>query len=138
MDDQKKYIIFGCGKTGKMALEYLGENNVFCFADNNAGLSGDVIFGKKIISFEELKGICDDYTVVIATKLSFAYEIKEQLENNNIQDYQLFEYMRQKRNYWREEYQIVKKQLDELKEQCRSDSINVEFYLVDAFEIAHF
>lgn len=139
MDDyEKKYIIFGCGKIGKEALEYLGETNVFCFVDNDASLSGDVIYGKRIISFEELKGICENYTVVIAARLSFAYEIKEQLENNNIYDYQLFEYMRQKRNYWREEYQIVKKQLDELKEQYRADSINVEFYLVDAFEIAHF
>ncbi len=137
-DYEKKYIIFGCGKIGKEALEYLGETNVFCFVDNNASLSEDEICGKKIISFEALKGICDDYTVVIATKLSFAYEIKEQLENNNIYDYQLFEYMRQKRNYWREEYQIVKKQLNELKEQYRADSINIEFYLVDAFEIAHF
>ena len=139
MDDyEKKYIIFGCGKIGKEALEYLGKTNVFCFVDNDASLSGDVIYGKQIISFEELKGICENYTVVIAARLSFAYEIKEQLENNNIYDYQLFEYMRQKRNYWREEYQIVKKQLDELKEQYRADSINVEFYLVDAYEIAHF
>lgn len=138
VDRENKYIIFGCGKIGREALEYLGEENVYCFVDNNVGLNGNEICGKKVISFEKLKRRCGDYTVVIAAKPSFAYEMKEQLEDNDIYDYQLFAYMKQKRNYWSEEYQIVKKQLDELKKQYKTDSICVEFYLVDAFEIAHF
>jgi len=89
----KKYILFGCGEIGKRALDYLGEVNVYCFADNNSGLSGKQKYGKRIIDFDELKKVCKDYTVVISTSANTnsAYEIKKQLEENGIYDYVMFD-----------------------------------------------
>ena len=89
----KKYILFGCGEIGKKALDYLGDTNVYCFADNNSIMTGKQKYGKRIIDFDELKKVCEDYTVVISTSVntSSAYEIKKQLEENGILDYVMFD-----------------------------------------------
>ena len=48
-----KYVIFGAGSYGELALDFLGYLRVLCFADNYA--YGKELRGKKIISFGELK-----------------------------------------------------------------------------------
>lgn len=89
----KKYILFGCGEIGKKALDYLGDTNVYCFADNNSIMTGKQKYGKRIIDFDELKRVCKDYIIVISTSVNTnsAYEIKKQLEENGILDYVMFD-----------------------------------------------
>lgn len=92
-DEGKKYILFGCGKIGKEAVDYLGKENVCCFVDNNPERIGTDICGKRVISFDDLKKVYSDYTIVITASMntSSVYEIKEQLESNNIYEYLYFD-----------------------------------------------
>jgi len=46
---------------------------------------------KEIISFEMLKKIYKDYTVVISTNVINMLEIKEQFETYNIEDFVFYE-----------------------------------------------
>lgn len=58
-----KYILYGAGQRGKEALKFFGSENVLCFCDSF--LFGNTLEGKKIISFEELKEIQEEYRLVI-------------------------------------------------------------------------
>ena len=70
----RQIVIFGAGYDGKKALEYFGSENVFCFVDNNKDITGKMINGKRVLSFEQLKALYDNdrlvadimYEVVIA------------------------------------------------------------------------
>ena len=44
-----KIIVFGTGKYGKEAYDFFGDDNVLCFADNNAALTGKYLYEKEII-----------------------------------------------------------------------------------------
>lgn len=90
-DADKKYILFGCGYIGKRAVDYFGAANVAYFADNNAAMAGQEVCGKKVLSFDEMKAIRQDYTIMITTKAMYAAEISKQLEDNGIYDYWRFE-----------------------------------------------
>ena len=94
-DTEKNYILFGCGKIGQEAVDYFGKDHVAYFVDNNAAMVGRNVYGKRVISFAEMKEIYRDYTLVITTKAEFAKEIMEQLTEEEIQDY-----------WWFEEYEI--------------------------------
>lgn len=72
-----KIIIYGAGRAGESALEFFGEENVFCFADTFK--FGGVYHGKRIISLDELKTIEEYYDIVIAGNIGIA---KLLLENN--------------------------------------------------------
>ncbi len=91
LDMPKKYILFGCGKIGYEALQHFGRDNVYCFADNNSNIVGKYVENKEIISFEMLKKIYKDYTVVISTNVINMLEIKEQFETYNIEDFVFYE-----------------------------------------------
>lgn len=43
-----KIIVFGTGKYGKEAYDFFGDDNVLCFADNNAALTGKYLYEKEI------------------------------------------------------------------------------------------
>lgn len=82
----KKYIIFGAGRYGKLALKYLGEENVEFFADNvKTGI--DISSNLKILSFNELKEIWKEYNIVIGTDDINSAQIAEQFESNGIDKY---------------------------------------------------
>ena len=89
--DNKKCILFGCGKIGKEALTYLGNKKVYCFVDNNSELVGKSVCGKKVMSFNEFKKIAKKYKIIIATRSYFAFQIMEQLKKNEIYNYDFFE-----------------------------------------------
>lgn len=109
-DMDKKYILFGCGDVGKEAVDYFGAANVAFFADNNAGMTGREVCGKRVLSFEEMKAIRQDYTVMITTKAVYANEISKQFEDNGIYDYWKFEeYERSNpESCWESGYRVVK------------------------------
>lgn len=109
IEGEKKYILFGSGKIGKKALEYFGREQVYCFADNNANLAGREIYGKKIVSFEQLKSVQDDYQIVISANKVNALAIKEQFEKNQIANFCVFEENIKKypETCWESEYRVV-------------------------------
>ena len=84
----KKYILFGAGNFGKMALGYYGAENVECFADNNQAKVGQFIQGKPIISFQKMKEIAGAFHIVISS--GSIDSMAKQLEENGISEYLLY------------------------------------------------
>lgn len=86
----KKVILFGAGVYGRKALEHFGKEAVHCFVDNNPELHGTEIDGLPVLSFDEMKDICQDYQVVVAVSARFAPVLAKQLEEAGITGYTLF------------------------------------------------
>lgn len=81
-----KYIIFGAGKYGEYAFEKLGKKTAF-FSDNNCQKVGTYKSGKKILSFEEMISMSDQYDILIAVYCGNVYELIHQLLQNGIKKY---------------------------------------------------
>ncbi len=75
-----KYIIWGAGRRGKWAIQFLDKKNVLAFIDSNPERIGDKFCGKTIISFEEAQKKYDDYLIVL-TPLEESEKIAQYLEN---------------------------------------------------------
>lgn len=80
-----KFIIFGAGNFGKRAIAYYGEENVFCYVDNDSKKEGMTFCNKKVIGFDEYKSIAQDYITIIAN--AHAEEIKSQLLEYGIRNF---------------------------------------------------
>ena len=80
----KKIILFGAGRDGRSALDDFGNENVFCFCDNNRSLWGREVAGKRVISPDELKQYEKDNIIVLAAKEricnAIACQLKEELQ----------------------------------------------------------
>lgn len=74
----KKIILFGAGKIGKHFLDIVGSEAVYAFCDNF--LAGRELYGKKVISFDELKQIFLDYDIILSVGSNNMGDIKRQLE----------------------------------------------------------
>ena len=75
-----KYIIFGAGKTGKIALHYLGYWRTEFFASNSPS---DDVEGKRVISYSEMLSKKDDYIIVVASEKYYG-EMEEQLDKDDV------------------------------------------------------
>ena len=71
----QKVILYGAGQGGKEAYEWFGNDNVFCFIDNNTEIQENGVYGKRVISFEKFmeqygndKELQNKYDIVIAIK----------------------------------------------------------------------
>lgn len=84
----KRLILFGAGGNGKKALEFWGPDRVECFVDNNPQKVGETYCGKRIISFDELREIWQNYQIMIAANCYG--EIAEQLKRAGILEYSKF------------------------------------------------
>lgn len=60
-------IIFGAGYSGNEAFEKLGAENVYAFADNNLEKIGTMLHGKRIISFNDMVELKNDYEILAAS-----------------------------------------------------------------------
>lgn len=87
LDRNKKAILFGCGGYGYKALQFLGEENVFCYVDNNSELWGKEKHGKKIISVAQLKEIYSDYQIILSVDSMAAITLANQLEDAGIYEF---------------------------------------------------
>lgn len=87
MDKGNKMILFGCGKLGYEALEFLGEENIESFCDNNPRLAGGQIYGKGVISFAALKEQHQDAIVIICADFRHSTEIARQCMESGIRDW---------------------------------------------------
>jgi GT2 family glycosyltransferase len=80
--DKKRIIIFGAGSLGRKAYNYFGEEKIYCFADNYR--FGNELFGKKIISFDELMKIHLHYNVIVAGNEQIESQIEIQCIRHGI------------------------------------------------------
>lgn len=76
----KKLILFGSGQRGKEALTYFGEDNIFCFCDNNPKLWGKEILGKKVIPPSALKENEQNNIIILAADDRICAQMKKQLQ----------------------------------------------------------
>lgn len=74
-----KYIIWGAGRRGKWANNFVGSENVVAFIDGNKQRIGQEYCGKKIITFEEAREKYDD-CVIIITPLQGSDNIENELQ----------------------------------------------------------
>jgi hypothetical protein len=79
----KKIILFGAGIVGKSALYYYGKDRVFCFADNHK--AGQTFEGKKVISFEKMREIHENYEIIISASYAVSPALQKQCNDNNLQ-----------------------------------------------------
>lgn len=87
IDMSKKVVLFGAGAFGAKALNYLGEEKVYCYVDNNPDLKGKTVNGKAVKSFDAMKELAKSYQIVIAVDAHKASILAEQLENAGITEY---------------------------------------------------
>jgi len=79
---EKKIILFGAGKAGQIALHYFGAEKICCFVDNYK--NGKQMYGKDVISFDELCSIHENYLIVICANYKVADALKNQCYAHNI------------------------------------------------------
>lgn len=132
-----KFIIFGCGNTGRKILDYIGSERVLFYCDNDETHTGKSINGIPVISFEELISIKkenDDYVVFVGINVSrYKVAVEKQLLACGITDFigmevlgknyrrEIFEYIDDELYEWiskknnRYEY-VISRLMDEVKE----------------------
>ncbi len=93
------YIIFGAGSVGQKALDYYGNEQVYCFADNDKKKADTFVNNKRIICIEEFNSIAHNYTIIIA--VTIYEEIVKQFNSMGLQNYFVF----------RTEFPMIEKEL---------------------------
>lgn len=94
----QKVILYGAGQGGKEACEWFGNDNVFCFIDNNTEIQENGVYGKRVISFEKFmeqygndKELQNKYDIVIAIKQRWViHQIAYELEKKGLCWYSVF------------------------------------------------
>lgn len=85
----KKVVIFGAGKQGQNVFCKLNKAvkniEISAFCDNDINKHGNLLMGKKIISFDELKKVNGAGVIIVIS--SFEREIKAQLLEHNIYNF---------------------------------------------------
>ncbi len=84
---EQPIAIFGAGEFGKRALQYIGQNNVKCFLDNNKAMQGTVVEGKKVFSLAQIKETKEDILILLAVDARKIGILVKQLEENSITRY---------------------------------------------------
>lgn len=83
----KKLVLFGAGQEGENLYSFLKdyhyEGQVYAFCDNDPNKRGGNLFGKDIISVEELRKL-EDTVCVICVSNQYKNEIEKQLKQENI------------------------------------------------------
>lgn len=85
-----KYIVFGCGETGKRALFFLGYHRVLCFASNYEAEKS--VYNKEVVPYEKMREIYrnqNDIIIVVASE-KFYTVLEQQLVESQIDRYFVF------------------------------------------------
>lgn len=100
--NNRKIILFGAGKVGKIAFYYYKSEGigVECFIDNDEKKREQLVCGKKVIGIQEYIQSYQQNQIVIATNAGNIREIEQQLLDLNIHNYILFNEFSEKVNYW--------------------------------------
>ena len=154
--ENEHIILFGAGKIGKEALDVIGSDYVYAFCDNSVK-NGECTekYGKNVISLDEYCASHSDKILVITASLTSTVQIEEQCQNKGIYDYFVYddlgyygfshygadkfiEIFKDKASRLFRMKQIARDYLKKYGEVRKFSAINVEFYLVESFEIEHF
>lgn len=76
-------LVFGCGKMARKINKYISKKNnkILYYIDNDSAKQGGWIFGKKIISPDDIANIKYDYILIAST---YWREIRQQLLKNGV------------------------------------------------------
>lgn len=85
-----KKIIFGAGYFGKQALDFIGKENVKFFIDNSVDKQQVNCLGLKVFSLNEALLQIDASPVIIAVSDKYVNDIKNQLDEAGIVNYEIF------------------------------------------------
>lgn len=86
-----KLILFGAGFFGEKAYSLFGEENVYCFCDNAVQNDDEkTVHGKRVISFDTLMKIYQQYIIVICLKFDFSLEVSKQLDSAGVENYLVY------------------------------------------------
>lgn len=151
--NKKSIILFGSGKIGREILELLGTELVIFFVDNNIkNDERNKVKDIDVISFSEYKAIYRSYITVISTKNIYEKQIAQQLLNSGIiefifweeivsifnndikESFQVNEVIGRDDKWIENTLRFIQKQVSLIQD----SSSEVEFYLIDSFEISHF
>lgn len=89
-EKDKPIILFGAAEVGASVIDIIGEDKVFCYADNSEAKIGKEYKGKKVISLEELVRIREQYNCLITAYYKVSMEIREILNEHNVNNYVLY------------------------------------------------
>jgi hypothetical protein len=80
-------VLVGAGTMGKQFLDYIGSENVFCFADSIK--AGNTYCEKPVVSFEELFSLQNKYDVVVTMwYTTYSELVKEKLFEKGINKFE--------------------------------------------------
>lgn len=146
---KEKFVIYGAGEDGECIYSFLGEDKILYFIDGNVQKQGKEFCGKTIYSLQEgMQPIKETEVWIIVASDKYEDEITETLRENG-----LFRYVTRKEiGFFFSKGSITVNDGRNLKEvhSClehiyRGDNSlfqdsksDVEFYLVDSFEIKHY
>ncbi len=80
--EDRKIILFGAGILGRRALNFFGPDRVHCFVDNNK--AGQTLWGKRVISFDDLLHIHHDYEVLLSVHAGISGFLEEQCNKGGV------------------------------------------------------
>lgn len=83
---EREIVIFGTGVKGKRVYSGLKNYKVIAFCDNDESKQGQVLYGIRIVSFDELCHVNHDGLMIIICS-NYEGEIKQQLLDKNIHNY---------------------------------------------------
>ena len=76
---QEKFVVWGIGVMGMVALYFLGKENIIAFIDSNKQQQGKIYYDIPVISFEEYCKSYSDYYIIV-TPLEYD-DICDKLKN---------------------------------------------------------
>lgn len=82
-----KYVLFGAGFYGKVAINHLGQNSIEYILDNNPDREGQELLGIPIYYFPNKVEECKKKEVVISVRQEICSEIANQLKESGIAKY---------------------------------------------------
>lgn len=86
-NSENKYVLFGAGEYGKIAIQYLSEEKIAFFLDNDKKKVGTKIEGIPIYTLGEKRKNLTDYTIVITVSREKENDIAKQLDTEGIKSY---------------------------------------------------
>lgn len=95
----KQYILFGCGKEGKMAFLALGADRVCAFTDNNSNLWGGKYCGKTVIDLEKMRELANEHLLLVTANMSNGVAIADQLDEMGVKNYMFWRDVRRLGNW---------------------------------------
>ena len=98
LDLDKQIILFGANEIGRQVFDIIGEEQVYCFVDDERGRINKQFCNKRVLTFAEYCNIEQEYNCLITADQRTSYAIKRQLEHRGKQGFIL--YIEPRQNNW--------------------------------------